>query len=280
MSDHRESTENPNEVRLSKRALLAMSAGACMVPIASLFAQHAATPKANTVLPREPLPKLSAENVDTVLNQRLSGANFCTVATQMVEGPYFIDNRIFRADIRDGQPGEKVILKLQVLDANSLCDPVKGALVSLWQANVDGKYSGYPNVNPDLLQPAGAVRMRGHSPETGDERWLRGVQASADDGTVTFTTIVPGWYTMRAPHIHVRVLVNERETATTQLFFPQSYINNLYSRPPYVRRGPGIITNENDIIRRQANAAAWTTLQLSEDAGGVIGVARIGLAHQ
>lgn len=287
MSDPIDSEPEGNEFRLSKRALLTLGLGACAVPVSHLLAQAAGAGAGPGVpgapgagAPRPPMPKVTPENIDAVLNRRFASANFCSVATQTVEGPYFIDNRIMRSDIREKQAGEKVTLKLQILDANVGCEPLPNALVSVWQANAMGYYSGYPNVNPDLFQPAGTVRMRGHAPETGDERWLRGVLMSDPEGWVTFTTIVPGWYTMRAPHIHVRVIVKEREMATTQFYFPQALLNNVFTRPPYAKRGPGVITNENDTIRRQSNAAPWSMLEISQDSdGSLIGTGKIGLAH-
>ena len=38
-----------------------------------------------------------------------------------------------------------------------------------------------------------------------NQNYLRGVQESGTDGTVTFTTIFPGCYQGRMPHIHFEV---------------------------------------------------------------------------
>jgi protocatechuate 3,4-dioxygenase beta subunit len=68
---------------------------------------------------------------------------------------------------------------------------------------------------------------------------------------VTFRTIVPGWYTPRAVHVHVRAFVSARDMITTQLYFPQSLINRVHStKEPYKARGVSIYTNENDILIR------------------------------
>lgn len=40
---------------------------------------------------------------------------------------------------------------------------------------------------------------------TDDYTWLRGVQQTDEDGMVEFDTIVPGWYSGRTAHIHVKV---------------------------------------------------------------------------
>ncbi len=39
------------------------------------------------------------------------------------------------------------------------------------------------------------------------QTWLRGVQLTDVHGVAKFTTIYPGFYSGRAPHIHVRVHV-------------------------------------------------------------------------
>lgn len=49
--------------------------------------------------------------------------------------------------------------------------------------------------------------MAGNSPTDGDH-FLRGVWQTDQDGLLTMYTIVPGWYTGRAPHIHLKVYDN------------------------------------------------------------------------
>jgi protocatechuate 3,4-dioxygenase beta subunit len=278
--------ELANEFRLSKRSLLGLGLAAAAVPIGSLMAQSTAPAPvgggglAGGAGGRPPLPRLNAENVDSVLRRRLSSGNACTVAPQTVEGPYYIDNRLLRSDIREDQVGEPMKLRLQIVDANSICEPMASVLVSVWHANAAGYYSGYHNVVPDRLQPEGTERLRGHAAEQDAERWLRGVQPTDKDGWVTFTTIFPGWYTMRAAHIHVRVFKNEREMATTQFLFSQALVNNIYFKQPYAKRGPGIITNENDLVRQQSSMGVSAVLDSERDASGMLVVTgRVGLSH-
>src|SRR3954466_5983769 len=51
------------------------------------------------------------------------------------------------------------------------------------------------------------------------ENYLRGVQAADSDGYVTFTTIYPGAYAGRWPHIHFEVYpdLNKATSASTKL---------------------------------------------------------------
>ena len=66
-----------------------------------------------------------------------------------------------------------------------------------------------------------------------------------------FRTIVPGWYTPRAPHIHLRAFLNQSTMVMTQLYFPQALNNTIQStHPAYKARGVSIYTNENDILLR------------------------------
>ena len=59
-----------------------------------------------------------------------------------------------------------------------------GYAVYLWHCDRDGQYSLYT---------------------VPDENYLRGVQETAADGTVTFTSIFPACYDGRWPHIHYEV---------------------------------------------------------------------------
>lgn len=98
----------------------------------------------------------------------------CVLATEQTEGPYYIDNRLIRSDIRKGKAGVPLLLKLQVLNA-STCKPIRGATVEVWHCDAIGDYSGF--------NAAGT--------------WLRGGQRSNAKGNVTFKTIYPGWSVLK-----------------------------------------------------------------------------------
>jgi protocatechuate 3,4-dioxygenase beta subunit len=61
------------------------------------------------------------------------------------------------------------------------------------------------------------------------------------DGTVTFTTLYPGWYSGRITHIHVQAYLNDNlavtATLTTQLAFPQAITEAVYDSTLYAARG-------------------------------------------
>jgi protocatechuate 3,4-dioxygenase beta subunit len=75
------------------------------------------------------------------------------------------------------------------------CKPVANALLDFWQADASGVYdnSGYT---------------------------LRGHQYTDANGMYQLTTVVPGLYTGRTEHIHVKVQAPNAKLITTQLYFP------------------------------------------------------------
>jgi protocatechuate 3,4-dioxygenase beta subunit len=75
------------------------------------------------------------------------------------------------------------------------CRPLAGALLDFWQADDDGVYDN------------AGFRLRGH-------------QYADAQGRYRLTTIVPGLYTGRTRHIHVRVQPSGGRVLTTQLYFP------------------------------------------------------------
>jgi len=95
-----------------------------------------------------------------------------------------------RSDIRssigglDGTArGAGLALTLGVVSAPG-CAPLAGRAIYLWQCDARGDYSMYNRE---------------------DVNYLRGLQPCAADGLAHFTTIVPGCYGGRAPHVHLEV---------------------------------------------------------------------------
>jgi protocatechuate 3,4-dioxygenase beta subunit len=110
------------------------------------------------------------------------------------EGPYFTRNSPERTSLVEaGVRGAHLVLSGRVL--STMCDPVSGALLDFWQADGDGQYDnrGY--------------RLRGH-------------QFTDGDGRFQLETVVPGLYTGRTRHIHVKVQARGGRVLTTQLYFP------------------------------------------------------------
>jgi protocatechuate 3,4-dioxygenase beta subunit len=167
----------------------------------------------------------------------LKGPVNCTLTPETDEGPYWVDERLQRSDIVEGQPGVPLALKLGVYRLDPSLAPFEGAHVDVWQANAHGLYSDEPD------QPRA---------NTGGENFLRGFQVTDEDGLVGFTAIYPSWYEGRTTHIHVRVRVFPDEGSTyvftTQIFFDEASNETVLAMSPYNERPNRDTTNETDDI--------------------------------
>ncbi len=112
-------------------------------------------------------------------------------------------------------------LTLTVTDLANGGVPFEGVAVYVWHCDRDGGYSLYSDA---LL----------------DQNYLRGVQIAGDDGTVTFTSIVPACYTGRWPHIHFEVYPDQASItdsttaiATSQVALPQDACDVVYQQAGY-----------------------------------------------
>ena len=119
-------------------------------------------------------------------------------------------------------------LTVKVVNVNNGCAAVSGANVEIWHVDAAGNYSQYGT------QTA--------------QTYLRGIQTTNGSGEVTFTTIYPGWYQGRATHIHVEVTVNGTSRKVTQMAFPESVNNSVYSTGVYAARGNNPMNNLADGI--------------------------------
>ncbi|SOY62556.1 conserved hypothetical protein [Cupriavidus taiwanensis] len=163
----------------------------------------------------------------------------CLLTPAATEGPFYLDDALVRADLRDGRPGQPLRLRIRVVDAGRGCAPVPGALVSIWHCDAQGHYSG-----------------EGHGDR--QARFLRGVQPADRDGVATFASIYPGWYAPRAIHIHFKVLLGPTEVLTSQLYFSDALNREvLGSHPAYRAHGvPARATVQDPIAGPHPNLMA------------------------
>ena len=188
-----------------------------------------------------------------------AGTPTCVARPALTEGPYFVDEKLNRSDIRsdpaDGsvRPGAPLRLALRVSRlTRGACAPLPGAMVDLWHCDAVGVYS-------DVQDPGGA---------TLGKKFLRGYQTTDGDGLARFTTIYPGAYRGRAVHIHFKV----RSAAgggrvhdfTSQLFFDDATSDQVFANAPYAAKGERGTRNENDGIYGQSEGLL--TLALTGDA--------------
>ncbi|AGW93252.1 MULTISPECIES: intradiol ring-cleavage dioxygenase [Cupriavidus] len=184
----------------------------------------------------------------------------CLLTPSATEGPFYLDDALVRADIRDGRPGQPLRLRIRVVDADRGCAPVPGALVSIWHCDADGSYSGESRGNREA-------------------RFLRGVQPAGQDGMATFTTIYPGWYAPRAVHIHFKVLLGQSEALTSQLYFSDALNREvLGTHPAYRAHGvPSRATTLDPIAGNRPNLVRVS--RPAEPGGMLDGEFTIGIAR-
>lgn len=160
----------------------------------------------------------------------------CTLFPQAVEGPYYFDPKLIRANITEGRPGLPMQLLLKVIDSGT-CTPIAGAHVDIWHADARGIYSGYANQGDS------------HDLSTKSETYLRGIQMTSADGTASFRSIYPGWYPGRTPHIHVKVFLDALTLVTGQIYFEDAESVRIYREyQPYAARPTPDTTNATDFI--------------------------------
>jgi protocatechuate 3,4-dioxygenase beta subunit len=113
--------------------------------------------------------------------------------------------------------GVPVTVDLTVYDLNgTTIKTLAGGAVYLWHCDREGRYSLYDE-------------------EIADENYLRGVQETADDGSVRFTTVFPACYDGRWPHMHFEVYQSldsatshQNKLRTSQLAIPEASCREVY----------------------------------------------------
>ena len=162
----------------------------------------------------------------------------CSVIPEETSGPYPGDGTnganaltlagIVRSDIRSSVAGATGVaagvaltVTLTVVDSQNGCAPIEGYAVYVWHCDRDGNYS---------LYSAAAL----------DQNYLRGVQETNAAGQVTFTTIFPGCYSGRWPHIHFEIYPSlavatsgQNTVATSQLALPADTCSAVYATSGY-----------------------------------------------
>ena len=109
----------------------------------------------------------------------------CVVTAALTEGPYFVDEKLNRSDIRS-DPSTGVIstgvpLKLTFnvsRFASNACTPLTGAYLDVWHCDSSGTYSD--------------VSGAGNGTGGTGRKFLRGYQITDANGVAEFTTVYPG----------------------------------------------------------------------------------------
>lgn len=191
----------------------------------------------------------------------------CVARPQQTEGPFFVDERLDRSDIRsdptDGsvQAGAPLALSFLVSRlSESTCSPLPNSYVDVWQCDALGAYAGVAG-----------------SPTAG-RKFLRGYQTTDAQGRTAFTTIYPGWYQGRTVHIHFKirtVLTSRGYEFTSQLYLPDALTDTVHAQQPYAARGARNARNANDGIFR--NGGEQLMLAPTRDGAGYAATFHIAL---
>lgn len=188
-----------------------------------------------------------------------SSAANCTVTPTETEGPFptKVPGNLVRKDIRDDRTGIPLAIQLTIKSAGTGCAAVAGAWVDIWHCDKDGYYSEY-----------GGTGMQGTNFQQVD--FLRGRQITDSSGQVGFTSVFPGWYGGRAPHIHIHIYnAAGRSLLVTQLAFPFEMTNTVYTtgRSYGYTKGAQDTRNESDNVFRDGFATELATVTGSNAAG-------------
>jgi len=213
----------------------------------------------------------------------------CAVIPEETGGPYPADGTnsaagkvanalilsgIVRSDIRTSVAGATGVaqgvpltVRLKIVNAGASCASFAGATVYLWHCDRDGNYSMYA------------------SGITG-ENYLRGVQEADADGNVTFTTIFPGCYAGRMPHVHFEVYpslakstVAANRIKTSQFTFPAATSAEAYTATGYtssVRNLAGISLATDNVF--SDGATLQTAAMTGTAATGFIATLQVGVS--
>jgi protocatechuate 3,4-dioxygenase beta subunit len=195
----------------------------------------------------------------------------CSTIPEETAGPFpgdgsngpnvLAEDGIVRGDIRPSfgsasgrAEGVPATLDLAILDSANGCAPLAGAAVYVWHCDRDGRYSLY-------------------SPGAASENYLRGVQEADAGGAVSFTTIFPGCYPGRWPHIHFEVYASLADVTgavsvltTSQLAIPDDTCNQVYAADGYAQSVTNLasLALESDMV-----FADGSDLQLATATGSV-----------
>jgi len=135
-------------------------------------------------------------NQTSTLQLQQQQNSFCKPTESDMLGPFYKEGAPFKQRLGEGVEGERLIITGKVMDMR--CQPLKGAILDIWQANSTGEYDN-----------------KGFT--------LRGKVKTNNDGVYLIDTIIPKEYGQgditRPGHIHLKVGVPNQPTLTTQLYF-------------------------------------------------------------
>jgi len=199
----------------------------------------------------------------------------CTETPEGEEGPFptHQPESMVAQNIVSDRVGMPLTIKISINNINNNCKGLPFAIVDIWHCDSKGEYSEYggsaggvmfppPNTGqgdsnrmPPPPPPGNDNRQRppmGGGLQAADhtkEHFLRGRQLTNADGIASFTSIFPGWYPGRAPHIHAHIFdKNGKSLLITQIAFPEEVTHEIYAQGVYKDHGQADTSNTGDHV--------------------------------
>jgi protocatechuate 3,4-dioxygenase beta subunit len=267
-----------------RQTLRLLLSGASVALVAACGGSDADTDTTSSTTTATPTPTPTTTITTT-------GSGTCIADPTETNGPYPADGSnsangsvvnaltqsgIVRTDIRPSfgsysgtADGIYSTLTITLVNVNNSCAPLSGYAIYIWHCTRDGLYSLYTVAN---------------------QNYLRGVGVTDANGQVTFTTIFPGCYSGRYPHIHFEVYPSVA-TATTyanrllvsQFAMPSTACTTVYATSDYASSKTNFasMTTANDNVfgdNTSAQIAAMTPTMTGDITNGFAGTVTVGIA--
>jgi protocatechuate 3,4-dioxygenase beta subunit len=259
---------------VARRKALKMFAGAGLLALAACSGDDMSGTSASTTTSGSSSSGSSSSSSSTSAAASSSTAASTTAIPEETAGPYPGDGSngpnvlkqsgVVRNDIRSSfgsasgtAAGVPLTIKLRVVDVSKSGAAVSGAAVYVWHCDREGRYSMY-------------------SQGVTNENYLRGVQQTDSDGNVTFTSVFPGCYSGRWPHIHFEVYPSldaatsaGSKLVTSQLALPEDACDTVYGTDGYSQsvRNLSQTSLSSDMVFRDGYSLQLATVTGNVDSG-------------
>jgi protocatechuate 3,4-dioxygenase beta subunit len=181
----------------------------------------------------------------------------CTSTASETAGPFPTKSpaSYVLTDITSDRPGTKLTVKITIQNKSNSCEGLSAALVDIWHCDAAGSYSEYGGSGMQSINYTNV-------------HFLRGRQTTDSNGVVNFVSIYPGWYSGRAPHIHVHVYdASGKSLLVTQIAFPEDLSKVVYAQGVYASHGQADTTNARDNVFGDGVSTELATVTGSASAG-------------
>ncbi len=184
----------------------------------------------------------------------------CSVTNSETAGPFPTKSpdTLVLKDIVSDRTGTKLTVNITIKNVNNSCAILAGAIVDIWHCDAAGLYSEYGGSG---MQSVNLTAVH----------FLRGRQTTDANGLAAWTSIYPGWYSGRAPHIHVHVY-NTKGTSllVTQIAFPEDVSKVVYAQGVYKSHGQADTSNAKDNVFGDGVTNEMSTVTGSVSAGYIL----------